>query len=134
MLSFFPCARDFEQESGFEMLSVFSRARLPIRKWFRNVKFCLRACNFEILCIIFSWIQVSATEQLSDMKQFTEALSVLSLQVLSGCSFEASTVDVVPVSYRVCWLLSSSNYWTLYPQLATVAFQLLPALGTSHIS
>ena len=51
---------------------------------------------------------------------------------MSGCELEPSESadsDVLALHYRAGWLLSTLSYWSLYPQLATVCYQLLPTLG-----
>ena len=71
-----------------------------------------------------------ATSLKTGIKKYTESLSVLGLQTLSGCELkqEDNVFTVPSITSRLCWWLTSSQVWSLFPKLAAICYQLLPVL------
>ena len=64
----------------------------------------------------------------SGFKEYTDKISILGLQALSGCALEDSQNILVPLQHRLCWLLSSANLLSAYSELGRISYQLLPVL------
>ena len=70
-------------------------------------------------------------DHLKGLKDFTEKVSILGLQSLSGCPPDEDAGEQGSLEQRLCWLLSSSNICSLFPNLAEVCFRLLPVIEFS---